>query len=132
MYARGTIRNRTYANQLRDFSGLVFGRISPTDIDGFIDFGNKAFVIIEMKHVGAELPVGQRLALERLSDAVNRALPCMIIVAEHDTEGDIDVANSSVALIRYRQGWKPSLLRPRVRAVIDSWLAHLGLSEYRS
>ena len=33
---RGKIRNRECAGQLKDFSGLRFGKITPTDIDGFV------------------------------------------------------------------------------------------------
>jgi len=45
--ARGTIRNATSALQLRDYSGLCWDRITPTDIDGLIDFGGRAFVLFE-------------------------------------------------------------------------------------
>ena len=47
MAERGVIRNRQFAQQLRDFSGLRFGKITPTDIDGFMDFGDRLFVVLE-------------------------------------------------------------------------------------
>ena len=62
----GIFRNREYAKQLKSFSGLRFGKITPTDIDGFLDFGNNVYVFIETKHGDAPLPYGQKLALERL------------------------------------------------------------------
>ena len=46
---RGKIRDATLIDRLRDFSGLRYGRITPTDIDAFMEFGNKAFVFIEAK-----------------------------------------------------------------------------------
>ena len=56
------IRNRDYMRQIKDFSGLRFGKISPTDIDGFLDFGNSLFIFVEMKHGDARIPYGQKLA----------------------------------------------------------------------
>ena len=64
------IRNRDYMRQIKDFSGLRFGKISPTDIDGFLDFGNSLFIFVEMKHGDTRIPYGQKLALTRLCDAV--------------------------------------------------------------
>lgn len=69
MVERGVIRNREYAKQLKDFSGLRYGKITPTDIDGFLDFGDQLFVVVEGKHAGSAIQTGQRLALERLVDA---------------------------------------------------------------
>jgi hypothetical protein len=37
------INSREQIKIVNDFSGLRFGSISPTDIDGMIDFQNKAF-----------------------------------------------------------------------------------------
>lgn len=47
---RGIIRHRRRRLQVNDFSVLRYGRITPTDIDGFLDFGGRAFVFIELKH----------------------------------------------------------------------------------
>ena len=55
---RGKIRNREYAQILRDLTGLRWGKITPTDIDSFLDFGNKACVFIESKFKGKPLAVG--------------------------------------------------------------------------
>lgn len=69
MVKRGQIRNRQLAMQIRDFSGVCYGKISPTDIDGFLEFGDKLYVFIEGKQIGAPLSFGQGLALARLTDA---------------------------------------------------------------
>ena len=54
------------AKQLISFEGMERRRgIIPTDIDGFIDYSGKVFVYMEAKLVGADVPDGQRLALER-------------------------------------------------------------------
>lgn len=63
------IRNRFRAKQLIDFGGLQFEQITPTDIDGLIEFRNIAYIIYEFKYADAEMPFGQRLAIERMVDA---------------------------------------------------------------
>ena len=48
MFERGVIHNRERGAQIRDYSGLRFGNITPTDIDGFMDFGGRVFVVFEL------------------------------------------------------------------------------------
>ena len=44
-FERGKIRNENHAKQLNDFSGLLRRRgITPTDIDGLIDYSGRAFI----------------------------------------------------------------------------------------
>lgn len=120
---QGKIRNREYAKQLRDFSGLCFGKISPTDIDGFLDFGGKAFVFIETKHGGAMPPFGQKLALERVCDACQRSgVETLLIVASHDTAEDVDVGSLPVIAHRYKEKWKKPKQQTSVRQYVDQFL----------
>ena len=128
---RGKIRNREYASQLRDFSGLRFGRITPTDIDGFMDFNNKAFVFIEAKH-GVALPkTGQRLALERVCDACESAgKSTLVLVASHTDAGDIQFASIPVAFIRHKGKWRTPRKPTTVREAIETFLEWCGLHEY--
>ena len=63
---RGSIQFPDRARQLIDFSGLRYNKITPTDIDGFIEYHDEAIVFMEFKYGNAELPYGQKLALERL------------------------------------------------------------------
>jgi len=44
MIERGVIRNKQYARQIRDFSGIAVRNITPTDIDGFFEMKNEVFV----------------------------------------------------------------------------------------
>lgn len=103
---RGEIVSRNRARQIRDFSGLLFGKITPTDIDGLIEYHGKAYIIIELKLGNAGLPDGQRLALERLADDLTRASkPTLFIVAMHNVinpDDDIDVARAIVAEYRFK------------------------------
>jgi len=47
---KGVIHAPQRATQLRDYSGLLFGNITPTDIDGLIEYKNIGYVIIELKY----------------------------------------------------------------------------------
>lgn len=103
---RGKIRSRKYATRIRDFSGLRFGTITPTDIDCLIEYKNRAFVIIELKFSGSQKPFGQRLALERLCDSLCK--PCLLVFAEHSNtniEDEIDAATTRVVEYRYNGKW---------------------------
>ena len=105
---RGRIIHRERAKQLRDFRGLRFRNITPTDIDGLIEYQNKAYIFIEVKCVGVELPYGQKLALERLCDDLQKTKPTIIIVCQHNTpsETDIDVAIAGVVAYRTNGMWR--------------------------
>lgn len=107
MSVRGAIRNRGLAGQLRDFTGLRFGSITPTDIDGFLEFGDRLFIVFETKHAGRDLPNGQRLAIERLVDAIAESgREAIALIGEHDTRGDIDFANCPLRKYRYQGKWR--------------------------
>lgn len=103
---RGKIRNRAYASQIRDFSGLKFGTITPTDVDGFIEVNNKTFIFMESKYRNSQLPYGQRLALERLVDVCYEAgKDAILFILVHESSGDIDFAACQVSAYRYEKQW---------------------------
>lgn len=119
---RGEIQNRNRARQLRDFTGLKFGMITPTDIDGFVEFRDKLFVWIEAKLAGTELPQGQRKALERQCDAVSETgRTAVVLVVDHDTrpEEDIDFASCPVREYRLKNRWIEPLAPITCRTAID-------------
>jgi len=96
---RGRIRHRERAKQLRDFSGLQFGLITPTDIDCMIEFRDRLYVFVEYKIEGAIMDLGQRLCFERLTRSIaTSGRHAYAIVAEHNTNvySDIDAANAIV------------------------------------
>ena len=122
MEARGKIRNRKYASQIRDFAGLKYGKITPTDIDGLIDFGNKAFIFIETKYIDSEIPYGQKLAIERVVDAISKnGKYALGIIAEHNNtwNEEIDVANAIVLEYRWKGSWFKTKNMKTVRNLID-------------
>ena len=55
--------------QLIDFQGLAVDEyIYPTDIDGLIEYKDSEYIIFEVKYGDAEVPFGQKLALQRMVD----------------------------------------------------------------
>lgn len=120
---RGAIRNREYGTQVRDYSGLRFGNITPTDIDGLIEYKNQAYVILELKFKGCPLPYGQRLALERLCDDLQCTKPTLLIIAEHTSTGDIDVTATVAIETRWEGRWhKKKRLTTELISSYIKWL----------
>lgn len=107
MTDRGVIDNRERARQLRDFSGLQYGNITPTDIDGLIEYKDIAYIIIETKFGNAELPAGQRIALERICDDLQNYKHTIVIISTHDhpVNEDIDLAKTMVKRYRWQRRW---------------------------
>lgn len=124
MQNNGVIRDRAAAAQIRNFSGLRWGNITPTDIDGLIEYQNRLFVFIEAKYMGANLPHGQRLALERLCDAVsNSGKMAVVFIASHETPPDEDIDFTKITVIeyRYRGKWvKPPSIN--LKSAIDLFI----------
>jgi hypothetical protein len=114
MSDRGVIRSIKYARQRADFNGMLFGTITPTDIDGFVEFSDQVFVFIETKHGDAKLPRGQRLALERVCDRVQKSGAQAMVLVLHNNElgngsATYQIAPLPVTQYRYKGEW----FRPR-------------------
>lgn len=106
---RGVIRNRKLRQQILDVRKLRYGQITPTDIDGFIEYKGRGYIFYEIKYEDRELPYGQRLAYKRLSDDLERSeKPTLYVIASHqisDPDDDIDVAETEVREFRYGGKW---------------------------
>jgi len=107
----GIFHRRERAAQLLSFVGLKWGTITPTDTDALIDFGGRAFVIVEVKYRDAPLPRGQELAFERAADGWERGgIPTLVLAASHQVDtGDVIVADAEVKRVYWRGKWS----RPR-------------------
>jgi hypothetical protein len=127
---RGQIRNREQYGKIKDYSGLTYGKITPGDIDGFVEFRDKLFVFIEIKHNEAKLPTGQKLALERLCDALQESgrTSAVLVAVDRTDAGDIDVAALPVELYRYRKEWRVPKSSCSVRQAVESLMAHADYS----
>ena len=67
----------------------------------------QCFILIELKHmINPEMKTGQRLALERLCDAVSK--PCIIFLGIHDSydEDDIKAHNCVLHQFYFKGEWK--------------------------
>lgn len=90
MTERGVYQNVNRGRQLLRFDGFRYGSITPTDIDGIIDYHDFVWVLFEAKLTGKEVPRGQRIALERLIQNAKRARKHGIaLIVEHNV-GDVN------------------------------------------
>jgi hypothetical protein len=128
---RGIIKNRDYKRHIIDYHGLRVGKITPTDIDGFIDFYNKAAVIMEFKYKGLGISQGQNLAIERLTDNLQfSGIECIAIYATHDIDDideDIQASECIVLKIRYKGKWAIQNKPVTVKYCIERFLESCGL-----
>lgn len=125
---RGKINYKSRSKQVKDYSGVRYGNITPTDIDGFLDFGNKIFAVLEYKHVNApSLTYGQELALVRLVDTLAKTTPTIGIIATHETNDneEIDCANAMVEKYRSSGKWI-NATDLTVKMLLDKFLKHNG------
>lgn len=125
-FTRGKIYNRERASQIKDYSGLRWGNITPTDIDGIIEWKDKCFIVFEAKRQGNDLPYGQKLALMRLID--NLSKPAILFVANHNAElgTDIDMANAIVEKYYWQGEWKQVKQHMLLREAIDGFIKSNG------
>ena len=104
------------AGQIVEFVGMQFGNSTPTDIDGFIEKSNKAFVFFELKYKDAEIPQGQKLALMRVVDNLQIAgKQAVLFIARHEVEDPSEkvmAADAKVTDIYYRARWRSCDNRP--------------------
>ena len=125
---RGKIAHRERARQIIDFSGLRYGNITPTDIDGLIEYHDKAYILMEFKYKNAEVPAGQMLAYKRLANDLQKAgKPTVLLICRHDVENpeqDIDAASAMVT--EYWYAGKPYYdVNRTVADVCESFLAYV-------
>lgn len=131
---RGAIEHTARAQQINDFSGLLFGKITPTDIDGLIEYKDKAYVFIEVKYNGKDLPYGQRLAIKRLVDDTSaQGKQAIALIVNHevgDTNRPVPVAECIVRELYHGKEklWRPPKIPMTTREIIDGFLKVGGCS----
>jgi len=127
---RGEIQNRARAQQIRDFTGLCWGSITPTDIDGFVEFRDKLFVWIEAKLVGQDMDDGQRKALERACNAIagtDRMSAILLIEHNEPCDKDIQFATCPVRQWFYKGEWRSPMRPVTCKEAIDKLLQEAGI-----
>lgn len=135
-YERGDIKFKGRAKQLNSFSGMIRRRnITPTDIDGIIDYDGKAFVILEGKYGDAELPKGQKMALENLANTILSANKRVVVIIYrhfvHDTNKDINVSKQLVSDIYFKRKWDKITVEKNVLEVIEMFENHCDNNNYQ-
>lgn len=114
------IHTRNRAKQIYDYTGLDYGKCSPTDIDGLVEMGNKGYIIIELKRPNAKFPTGQRLALERMiDDFVKVGKTAVLILAENAVDNaDLDVVVADCRVLKEYDGTWHDARHSTVRDVV--------------
>lgn len=128
------INNPAGMKQLIDFKGLaVDGYIYPTDIDGLIEYKDSEYIIFEIKHGNAEVPFGQKLALQRMVDDFTKVgKQAVAFVCEHsvdDTDTAVIAALCKVREIYYGQEhqWRRPNRPITLRQAVDSFQTYSSL-----
>lgn len=125
---RGRIQHRNAAKQIVDFSGIRYGKITPTDVDGLIEYHRLgAYAFFEFKYyLAAEMPMGQAIALTEMVDDLERSgKHALLVLCVHrvtNPEQDIDAAAAEVKKFYWRHEWRnpvPSL--KTLKALLDRY-----------
>lgn len=133
MTERGVYQNVNRGRQLLRFDGLKWGNITPSDIDGIVEFHDSVWVICEVKLGKKDLPLGQRLTLERFVDDTTKAGKHSIaIIAEHCIDNPYkDVFLKSDCMVREfyateTKKWRPPKKPMTVEALMDTYISMYG------
>lgn len=123
---RGKIKYPERYKQLISYEGMKRMRnITPTDIDGFIDYNGISFVYVEGKLEGKDVDYGQRKALENAVNSHTSAghPSCAIIFRHNEAPENIIMAkDKTVSEIYYEKQWKPPKKNGiTVLAFIELW-----------
>lgn len=125
MPLRGEIIHRNRAKQINSFTGLIRRRgITPTDIDGAIEYKGNLFIFLEGKHKDALMPLGQKLFLENVCNAItsdNKLSVAILYNHSIDSHLDVDVSECIVKKIFWYGEWKNFKEQWTVKKAVE-WL----------
>ena len=102
------IRNSNQVKQAIDFSGIESGKIHPTDIDVVLEFNNEVLILMEVKRKGNNIPVGQRLVLERIANSWHTDKVVVLYVTHEfkNDKKDIPLKECNVERVYLKGEWK--------------------------
>jgi hypothetical protein len=121
-------RGEVYAPELFDqrllFIGMEYHRkITPTDIDLFIDFGGHLFIYGEAKRSPHKLTTGQKKALVHLVDSHNSAgHEAIAIFFQHEVDAPISVYVKDLNVVMFY--WKGSWIVPKKQISVHNLIIH--------
>ena len=125
---RGSYNHNRLGKQLLRFDGLEYGTITPMDVDCAIEYRDAKIVLIEVKMKNVQVPIGERLALQRFVDDFTRAgKQAIAIVADHtvfDPNDDIQIVDCLVRelYLGTERRWRPPKKMMTVKTLTDSFL----------
>lgn len=132
---RSRIINPGRMKQPVDFQGLgVDGYIYPTDIDGLIEYKDSEYIIFEVKLGGTEVPMGQKLALQRMVDDFTKVgKQAVALICEHtvwNSDKPVVAAWCKVRELYYgeEKEWRAPTSELTVREAVDSFQKHSRLA----
>lgn len=106
---RSNHQDQERTRQFVDFSGIRYGNIMPSKVDGFIEKGNEAFVFYQVKHADAAIPKGQELALTRMVDVLtSTGKKAVLFLCRHNVDNPedvIDAADAKVESLYFNGEW---------------------------
>ena len=121
------IRNTKQVRQSIDFTNIQSGKIHPTDIDVVLEFDNEVLILLEVKRKGNEIPIGQRLVLERISNAWHTKKSVVLYVTHSfkNDDKDIPLSECNVESIYIDKKWKKAkteiTLKDTLKAFSELW-----------
>lgn len=128
--SRGEIKHIARSQQVNSFKNMKYGKITPTDLDALIEYKDKAYIFIEVKHRNAVLPFGQKLALERLVKDTSPKKHSIAIVCEHyqdDTDKQVDLASCTVRelYLSSENYWRPPSHHMEVKQLTNLFIHNI-------
>ena len=124
---RGKVNDPLRAYQPFDFSGCLLDRgITPTNIVLSVDVSPSAFLVGEVKLVGATIPKGQKMHLARIAESHFRGgSDCFVFIAEHDTDrmDEIKADEAKVTEYYWRHEWHTPLSESTSVYKVCKWFA---------
>lgn len=102
------IRKSKQVKQSIDFTGIQSGNIHPTDIDVVLEFNNEVLILMEVKRTGNEIPLGQKLVLQRIANSWHTEKVVVLYVTHNfkNDDKDIPLKDCNVESIYIKSEWK--------------------------
>ena len=125
---RGVIKHIARAQQINSFKNIRYGNITPTDLDGAIEYHDKCWVFFELKYNNAPISYGQKLALERLvNDTAKNNKKSIAIIADHyvnDTNKEVDAADCVVreVYLSNEKKWRGVVRKMSLKECVDVFI----------
>ena len=116
------------ASQIIDFRGIEHKGTTFTDLDALLEYKNRAYIIVEVKYERKELPIGQKVAIERMvKDFWKRGKSALAIVAEHhetDKQKSVYLSECDVRSIytSAERRWREPKHYYTVKQIVDEYL----------